>query len=889
MSSSFDRLVAALADRYRIEREIGQGGMATVYLAEDLKHRRKVAVKVLRQELAVTLGPERFFREIEVAAQLQHPHILPLHDSGEAGGFLYYVMPFVEGESLRERLTRQGEYPVHEAVRLLMEVADALAQAHKRGVVHRDIKPENILLSGRHALVTDFGVSKAVSEATGRQQLTTAGVALGTPAYMAPEQAAADPHLDQRVDIYALGVLGYELLTGRTPFAGKTPQETLSAHVMLAPDPPTRFRPGLSAPLEAVILKCLAKRPADRYQAAEELVQVLEPLATPSGGVTPTQTQPVPAVAPGKARLFNTARVLGGLAAVVLAVILFRRGDSSAAVMLGRQTRLTDAPGFETDPVLSPDGRLVAYAAGPFFTSHIYVRQLSGGPSLDLTPGLPGRHVRPRWAPGGDDLLFVTKDGDVRRVSRVSALGGTPRTLVEFANQGSMASADWSPDGKLIAFDRASQIHLAESNGGGNDRVVYDGTDPHSISWSPDGKHLAFVEGGNRLWRGATGISNTAPSSILVVPVTGGEVDTVIPRNAVNLSPSWAPDSRSLFFVSSLDGAKDLWRIPLASSGRGSGPPKRLTTGLAAQTLNLSSDGRTMVFSTLLREANVWMLPIQPGRTIDDDAAVQVTTGSQVIERMSLSPDGRWLVYDSDRRGNVDIYRQRLDEPNAVPEQLTSDSADDYSPAPSPDGKEILFHSLRSGNRDLWVMGFDGSNPRQLTHAAFDEYSGAWFPHGDTVVYYGDSASAFWLGIVPRKTDGSWGEPRLVFEDMPGASSVGMTPHGTRIVGTHNALLSIVDPATWQVTPVPGPIGTSAGVRIGFLTADGLSIYYRAREPDGRLSLQLLHLNGDRPDTLVRPHDASRAALRGDWTTHGKQLFFTINKYEGDIWTVEVR
>ena len=205
---TIDPLRAALADRYAVARELGQGGMATVYLAEDLKHHRKVAVKVLRPELAAALGAERFTREIEIGAQLQHPHILPLLDSGEAGGFLYYVMPYVDGESLRERLVRVGELPVHEAVKLLCEIVDALSHAHARGVVHRDIKPDNVMLSGRHALVMDFGVAKAVSEATGRQQLTTAGVALGTPAYMAPEQATADPHLDHRVDIYAVGRAG---------------------------------------------------------------------------------------------------------------------------------------------------------------------------------------------------------------------------------------------------------------------------------------------------------------------------------------------------------------------------------------------------------------------------------------------------------------------------------------------------------------------------------------------------------------------------------------------------------------------------------------------------------------------------------------------------------
>src|SRR5690606_10508228 len=231
------RLSEALADRYAFERELGQGGMATVYLADDIRHQRKVAIKVLRPDLAATIGPDRFFREIRIAAQLQHPHILPLLESGEAAGYLFYVMPYVEGQSVRERLARSGELPVHEAVRLLTEIVDALSYAHARGVGHRDVKPDNVMLSGRHALVMDFGVAKAVSEASGRNQLTTAGVALGTPAYMAPEQAAADPNLDHRVDIYAVGAMAYELLAGRPPFVGGTPQQVLAAHVTQAPEP----------------------------------------------------------------------------------------------------------------------------------------------------------------------------------------------------------------------------------------------------------------------------------------------------------------------------------------------------------------------------------------------------------------------------------------------------------------------------------------------------------------------------------------------------------------------------------------------------------------------------------------------------------------------------
>ena len=317
--SDIARVTAALERSYRIERELGAGGMATVYLAEDLKHHRKVAVKVLRPDLAATMGSDRFLREIEVAARLQHPHILGVLDSGDAQGFFYYVMPYVEGETLRDRLARSGELPVPEAVRLLAEIAEALAAAHGSGVVHRDIKPENILLSGRHALVMDFGVAKAVTEASGRQQLTTAGVALGTPAYMAPEQASADPQMDGRVDIYAIGVMGYEMLSGFTPFHGLNPQQTLAAHVTREPTPLGTQRAGLSPSLEAVIMRCLAKRPADRYQTADELVAALEPLATPSGGMTPTGTQPVKAVATGDRRPKRAIMIAG--AAIVLAVL----------------------------------------------------------------------------------------------------------------------------------------------------------------------------------------------------------------------------------------------------------------------------------------------------------------------------------------------------------------------------------------------------------------------------------------------------------------------------------------------------------------------------------------------------------------------------------------
>ena len=280
------RLTSALAGRYRIEREIGAGGMATVYLAEDLKHQRPVAVKVLDPNLAVTVGADRFLREIRITASLQHPHILTLIDSGEAGGFLYYVMPFVDGETLRTRLNRAGgALPVDEALRILRELLDALAHSHGQGLVHRDVKPENVMLAGRHALVLDFGVAKAVHAAregarADRQEsgtLTSVGTSLGTPAYMAPEQAAGDPDVDHRADIYSAGLVAYEMLAGEVPFKGRA-HEVVAAQVSMAPRPLQELAPQLPPALSRLVMRCLAKRPEERLQSAEAVLAELDAL-----------------------------------------------------------------------------------------------------------------------------------------------------------------------------------------------------------------------------------------------------------------------------------------------------------------------------------------------------------------------------------------------------------------------------------------------------------------------------------------------------------------------------------------------------------------------------------------------------------------------------------
>jgi len=320
-----DDLQAALGTTYRIEQELGGGGMSRVFLAEEVALGRKVVIKVLPPEMVSGVNQDRFRREIQLAARLQHPHIVPLLAAGASGDLLWYAMPFIEGESLRVRLARQGDLPVRDAIQILREIADALGYAHTQGVVHRDIKPDNILVSGRHVLVTDFGVAKAVSDSTKGQSLTSLGMALGTPAYMAPEQASADPLVDHRADIYALGAMAYEMLSGQPPFTGANPQAVLAAHVMKAPEAVSAARPAVPPALNALVMRCLEKRPSDRWQSAEELGTQLDLLLTPSGGTAPTAA--VAAVSSGteaalqRANPVRVAALFAGASVVVLSLV----------------------------------------------------------------------------------------------------------------------------------------------------------------------------------------------------------------------------------------------------------------------------------------------------------------------------------------------------------------------------------------------------------------------------------------------------------------------------------------------------------------------------------------------------------------------------------------
>jgi Tol biopolymer transport system component len=423
MSDRIATLAAALADRYRIERELGQGGMATVFLADDLKHDRKVALKVLKPELAAVLGAERFVVEIKTTASLQHPHILPLFDSGTAQGFLYYVMPFIEGETLRDKLSRETQLAVPEAVKLAVAVADALDYAHRHGVIHRDIKPENILLHDGRPMVADFGIALAVSAAAGGR-MTETGLSLGTPHYMSPEQATADKEISARSDIYSIGSVLYEMLTGSPPHTGASAQQIIMKIIAEPAEPVTKYRKAVPAHVAAAVAQSLEKLPADRFESAKAFAAALEnPHFT--GSPHPTTAQFAPRVGARAARVAVPWAIAGIAAAVATGLAL--RGERRVPEPPMRFALTT--PGVELSDAgalaISRDGRTIVFAGTTAGVKRLYARRLDDPVPRPLagTEGAIEAAISPdaRW------VVFASSDD---RVKKVALEGGSVETLV---------------------------------------------------------------------------------------------------------------------------------------------------------------------------------------------------------------------------------------------------------------------------------------------------------------------------------------------------------------------------------------------------------------------------------------------------------------------------
>lgn len=694
------RLNAALSGRYEVERGIGEGGMATVYLAKDLKHNRSVALKVLKPELAAVVGAERFLAEIETTANLQHPHILPLFDSGEADSFLFYVMPYVEGETLRERIDRDKQLPVEEAVAIASAVAKALQHAHDRGVIHRDIKPGNILMQDGQPVVSDFGIALAVGSAGGAR-LTETGLSLGTPFYMSPEQATGDQVVGPGTDIYAIGAVLYEMLVGDPPYMGSTAQAVLGKIIQGEPVSATVARRSVPAHVDAAIRNALEKLPADRFSNAQDFVRALGDSSFAHRTPSTVQGDGVPAswraVAVGFA-VTTTALVLA------LAMGRFRTVDVESHGTSFFEVAFDTGEGFVPGTLgpefdLTSDGRTIVYVGpGNGGGTQLWKRELG-----DLTPvPIPGtQNARgPAISPDGGAVVFVTQGG----FSTVSLTGAPPRRLIENVQ----GVPRWGMD-DFIYFRDDRGLGRVPPSGGAAESVV-----PAPASggyW-----YSATLPGGRTIL--ATHNTGTPRNSrIHAISLETGETNDLV-SGVLGLYS----ESGHLVYVAS-DGT--LLAAPFdADEARLTGEPTALLQGIevkgAANAMFAIAGDGSLLYRTGASTSGLYNLV-----WVDRDGTVErvdanwppfdgSSPGSGGADEIAveLSPDGTRAALKIFTDAGEDIWIKQLDD--GPLSRLTFDEGLDRRPRWTPDGEYVVFHSERGGNRDLWRRRADGTGVPEL-------------------------------------------------------------------------------------------------------------------------------------------------------------------------------
>ena len=846
-------LSAALAGRYKIEEKIGVGGMATVYRARDLKHDRPVALKVLKPELGAQLGPERFLAEIRFTANLQHPNLLPLFDSGTAEGLLFYVMPFVNGETLRERLRREKQLPIGEAVRIAVAIAGALDYAHRHGIVHRDLKPENILLHEGEPLVADFGIALAVTNAGGHR-ITQTGLSLGTPQYMSPEQATGDRQIDGRSDVYSLAAVLYEMLAGDPPHLGSTAQAIVAKVLTETPRPLRAIRPSVPAWIDEAVLRGLEKLPADRFGTARELADALRepavatrsPTGTSGLSLGPRHDRSVRSL--GRAVAWFALGLVAAAAASAWMQVARKRPQPTTRFVLNIPQRERFLLVNGVPVVFSPDGRAVVYAgAGGPNGRQLYYRRLD---ELDAHP-LPGTEI--------PSTLFFSPDGKKVGFSQnqflkvVSISGGPPVTLAV----GGFRSPIWAANGDIYAGTARGLIRIRAG-----EQAIDTLTKPDSVKGelshgtpilAPDGKslvywvrtipprpdHLAILEldskrihdiagasynpiaildgylffgrmdgtidavrydpetlrsldGAVTLLDGVTrrGTGGTAASfsrdgslvyvrgglgtQLVVTDETGKVVGT--PTEVRDFTdpylspPSFSPDGRRVAISIFESATADIWLYDLSTSIL-----SRLTSHRgSASTATWTPDGKRVAFLDRSAAGSIWWIPI-------DGSAPEERLASlpQPVRRIAFSPDGNYLVVNTgpwapEDPGTADLLLLPLHGPRE-PSVLVRSTFNELNPAVSPDGKWLAYQSNVTGRYEIYLRSFRAPGPAtQLSATRLGASFPQWTRDGRLMYRVNDSIVVATVTTTPEPILSS---QRALFE-LTGFYSV--SPDGKR-------------------------------------------------------------------------------------------------------------
>jgi eukaryotic-like serine/threonine-protein kinase len=906
---------------YKILGPLGEGGMSVVYRARDERLGRDVAMKVLPEVwLTDPIRRARLEREARVLAAFNHPHIGAIYGIEDGLGVPALVLELVEGATLAERIAI-GALSLEEALGIAEQIAEALEAAHQRGIIHRDLKPANVKIRPDGAVkVLDFGLAKAVgadadadvAAAGGTASGSREGLIVGTPAYMSPEQARGEA-VDARTDIWAFGCVLYEMLTGKHAFAGSEVTETLAAVIdgeidwqRLAGDTP--------AAVQRLLNQCLARARADRLSditiARREIQSAISSRRETDApdkrrGVRIGQAWPV-----GVALLLT-------LAIVAPIVGRYRAGRSSTSLpplVLENARQLTSEDRLEIQPSISRDNRFVAYSGGTAVQMRIFIRTVTGSTVARSSNDSGVLEFQPRWSPDGSQILYVTPDGAFVMPSS----GGTRRRLGATLPEGNTLSASsittatskairgaaWSPDGKHVALAANDGLFDVTVETDESTRLATSQHELHSCDWSANSKWIACASG-NWTYAAAGGnYGNLAPTAIVLVAGAGGEIREITDRTAMNLSPVWSPSSHRLYFVSNRQGTSDayaqgtsgdVYAVEITADGQVQGKPARVTTGLGASSIALSGDGKHLVYAASFSRANIWSLPIPPAGPVSTAGARPVTSGTQIIEAMKVSPNGRWLEYDSNLHGKADIYR--VPTAGGGPERLTTDAADNFAPDLTADGKWLVYHSWRTGSRDIFVQQIDNGRVEQVTASPSQESFPSWSPDGRMILFFDQTIKnglALGTFLVRRDASGRWGTPV--------ALPIGVGGRGSWSPDGHSWVYS-----RWEPTaPTKGTIERftfGSGVRrvlyaprapddplaeLVLLSEDGRKLYFKSHDPRGRASIWSMPVEGGRPSLLVQFEDLARPSSRWDFAAGAGRFFFAIEDRQSDIWIADV-
>jgi serine/threonine-protein kinase len=811
MPDLLHRLETVLAGRYAIERELGRGGTATVFLARDLRHRRLIALKVLRPEVGAVIGSERFLREIEIAAGLTHPHILPIHDSGDADGLLYFVMPYVPGESLRARLAREGQLPVEDALRISRDIGAALSYAHAQGFVHRDIKPENILIEHGEAVVADFGLARAL-EAAADSRITGAGFAMGTPAYMSPEQAAG-PDVDARADLYSLGCVLYEMLTGEPPFTGPTAQAVVARAITDQPAPIRARRPTVPPPVESAVLTALQKLPADRFASAAEFGRALA--AERAVGISAT----IPAGPRVSSWLRRPAAGwLFGLLALGLGGLLAWRGEeaereaSPAVVRFGvdlpEPARLSPiSPAL----VFSPDGRTLVISAGMNGDNRLYLLRLDTGRPVPV----PGTHDArpPAFSPDGRWLAFVQESSLVK----VAVAGGTPIPLIASSGLG----VAWIDDRTLV-FNRKYNEGLwrVPAQGGKPERLTSPDTARGELGhWWPQ-----VLPGGRTVLYTAYG-SPPEQSQIDVLDLKTGERKVLVSGGVYG---RYLADGRLVFFRDGnmLSAPLDVRRLKL--TGEIVPVLQHVAIGrlAALPAFGVSSDGTLAWVADseyITPKRLFWVDPA------GHESAALAEPGP--YSQVRLSPNQRKAAFALETP-TPDVWVADL--ATGIRTRITGGPGVERLPVWSPDGRRV-FYQQEHGAFDIYARGADaGDSAVAIATSRFDKYPGSVTPDGRGMVAMEDSLHER-IVLFPL---GTGGKPRELLAGPADRQDPTLSPDGRWLAYASN------ESGRWQlrVAPFGGSGGGSRQVAEGGINTDPVDRAWIRWANGGR---ELLYLTGD--------------------------------------------